>query len=541
MPRRTRTPVEKANNHEVEPSELVHQVRSLLAEAQALSVRLAALNEVAVSMQHQLDPEQVLQTLARQARWVIDFQICSVAWSIPGGYQFQVLRGPHPGLGETRLLSEGAVGKALREDHAVLVHQALQADDLPAGMVSALLVPLKSAGQPLGTLNFYSSKADRYTLDDMRIAAALTTQAAAILHNVRLFTEVTLARDELHTVLNSITDAVLVIDRYGAIRMLNGAAARLFRLDPTTAVGQRALRLAARTSVQGYPLISGAAVSQVMRIWKSAEHCGGGTFQLGDGRHLEWAIAPLIATGVLNGAVLTFRDISDRVALEQLRDDMIQMLVHDLRTPLTGVIMGIDMLSTAIDRNDPEVRDEMLRMSRLSAHQLLGQINLLLDLRKLEAGQMSLDIDLVSMPSLLERAVASVQPIAHYNEQTIDLCYTGDLPILSLDQGLIRRTFENLLGNAIKFSPEQSTIRMRAFPIPGGVEINVVDQGPGIPEAMRSTIFEKYAQIDGAGRKKGTGLGLAFCKLIVEIHGGSIGVNQAPDGGSCFWVRLPVG
>lgn len=540
MPRRSTPPAQAPDDPVVQPQELVTQVRSLLAEAQALSSRLASLNEIAIRIQEHLNTDQLLQTLARHARWVIDFQICSIAWIVPQGYRVQILRDAHLEPGPIKSLAEGAIGRALDGQHALLINQYAEADDLPQGVQSALIIPLKSGGRTLGTLNFCSSNPDQYSLDDLRIASALTTQAAAVLQNVQLFTEIAQARDELHTVLESIGDAVLVIDRGGMVRMTNGAAARLLGLDLAALNGRPLLDLLSAATRHGSPLADPTALDQLHSAWERINHSGSGTLQLTDGRHLEWALAPLTSVGVLDGAVITLRDVSDRIALEQLRDDMIQMLVHDLRTPLTGMIMGLDMLDFALKRGDTALGEETMNMARMASHRLLDQINMLLDLRKIEAGRFILDRAPALLHELVNFGANTVRTIAQNNNQTIVTAYADDILFVELDQGLIRRVIENLLGNAVKFAPVNSTITLGTRIVDETAEVSVTDQGAGIPAEMRTLIFEKYGQVQGNLRHRGTGLGLTFCKLVVEQHGGTIGVDMPPEGGSRFWFRLPL-
>ncbi len=354
---------------------LITQVRSLLAEAQALSARLAALNEVTVAMQSDLDIEAILQALTRQARWVLDFQHLSIALSEDTTYHVRVLLGDEVSAA-VRSLPVGAIGRALRSQHALLLHELTDADDAPAGMHSALIMPLRSAGAIIGTLNFYARVPQHYTQDDQRIASALSVQLAAILLNVRLFAETTRARDELRTVLESIGDSVLVIDSTGRIQLLNTAMRQLLHLPNVDLVGRRALWLRRAARGRDQLLVPSAMVRPLVSVWRSQQFQGAsGTLQLLDGRHLEWAYAPLVTAARVVGAVLTFRDISARIELEQLRDDMLHMLVHDLRTPLAGLIMGLDMLALPEGLFGPHEREDMLGRTRNAAGQLLGQVN----------------------------------------------------------------------------------------------------------------------------------------------------------------------
>jgi PAS domain S-box-containing protein len=545
MPRRTirsRAPAADPLDT-LDPAALVTQVRSLLAEAQALSARLAALNEVAVAMQADLDLDAILQALTRQARWVLDFQHCSIALVDGATYRVQVLLGdPEPGHVHARSVQSGAIGRALQGRHALLLHELGEADEAPAGMRSALIMPLRSAGETLGTINFYAHAPRHYTQDDLRIASALTVHLAAILLNVRLFSETTRARDELRTVLESIGDSVLVINAAGRIQLLNSAVRSLLGLPGAELVGRRALWLRRAARVHEQPLLAAAAIRALLGAWQARPAEGAsGVFQLSDGRHIEWAYAPLLAAGVDMGGVLTFRDISTRMELEQLREDLLHMLVHDLRTPLSGLIMGLDMLAMPLEILGPQERADMLARTRNAAGQLLGQVNTILDLSKLEAGRLELEPEWVEVSWLLERAHALVLPLARQNQQELLLDVPLELPPIRADERLIHRMIENLLGNALKFTPQAGRVALGARQVAADtIELWVEDSGPGVPEEHRAHIFEKYGQVPGQARRRGTGLGLAFCKLVAEAHAGQIGVRDAPGGGSVFWIRLPV-
>jgi two-component system, NtrC family, sensor histidine kinase KinB len=542
MPRRVNSSIHPAaadSLDTLDSAALVTQVRSLLAEAQALSSRLAALNEVAVAMQAELDVETILQALARQARWVLDFQHCSIALADETSYQVRVLQG-EPAPVRTFPLQAGAIGRALVGKHALLLHHLADADAAPAGMRSALIMPLRSAGTTIGTLNFYSRAAQHYTQDDQRIASALSVQLSAILLNERLFTEATRTRDQLRIVLESIGDAVLVTDSAGRIQLLNSAMRRLLRLPDGELAGRRALWLRRGA---GTP-IPWAAVRPLAAAWLSRQPGGAsGMLQLPDGPHLEWAYAPLVSTGAVVGAVLTFRNVSARIELEQLRDDMLHMLVHDLRTPLSGLIMGLDMLALPEGIIGVEERKDMLGRTRSAADRLLGQVNTILILSKLEAGRLELDRESTDLAALLERAHSLVLSLARQNQQELLLDIAADLPVVCVDVQLIQRVVENLLGNALKFTPlyGRVTVGARNLPEADAVEIWVEDSGAGVPDEFKAHIFEKYGQAPGEARRRGTGLGLTYCKLAVDAHRGQIGVRDGAHGGSVFWFWLPVG
>lgn len=226
--------------------------------------------------------------------------------------------------------------------------------------------------------------------------------------------------------------------------------------------------------------------------------------------------------------------------LEKLRDDLIHMIVHDLRTPLTSIIGG---LQTIIDTEfEDELTREFVPMSLDSANVLLEMVNTLLDINKMESGQMTLDVGPVPLGDLAEQALDQVRGLATEHGHTLVTALDSACPVLQADGDKLRRVLINLLGNAIKFTPDGGTITVGTTCRPDEILLWVRDTGPGIPEEYRDRIFEKFGQVEGEGRKKknSTGLGLTFCRLVAEAHGGRIWVESREGEGSTFLLSLPL-
>ena len=228
--------------------------------------------------------------------------------------------------------------------------------------------------------------------------------------------------------------------------------------------------------------------------------------------------------------------------LEKLRDDLTHMIIHDLRTPLTSVITGMQTLEIAGDLNMDQ--REMLDLAVVGGETLLGMINDLLDVEKLESGTMPLDYTVLSAAALAASAVGQVAPLAESKPLTLVQQIAEDLPPLSGDENKLRRTLVNLLGNAIKFTPAGGTVTIEVARSPEqqAVAFVVRDTGEGIPAESFGRIFEKFGQVASrqGGRMMSTGLGLTFCKLAVEAHGGEIRVESTPDQGSTFRFTIPL-
>ena len=225
--------------------------------------------------------------------------------------------------------------------------------------------------------------------------------------------------------------------------------------------------------------------------------------------------------------------------LERLRDDLTYMIVHDLRTPLTSLLSGLQTIPLVGDLN--EIQTEMVEIAVDGGRTLLGMINDLLDVEKMEQESVPLEMTPLTAGGLIERATAQVVLLAQSSGLTLAREAPLDLPPFPGDEDKLRRTIINLLGNAIKFTPVGGTITAAAELGEGVVLFSIRDTGEGIPPEAFERIFEKFGQVENrkAGRKMSTGLGLTFCKLAVEAHGGRIWVESLPGQGSAFFFTIP--
>lgn len=231
--------------------------------------------------------------------------------------------------------------------------------------------------------------------------------------------------------------------------------------------------------------------------------------------------------------------------LEELRDSLTSMIVHDLRTPLTSLLTGLQSLPFVADQ--PEQRDELLDIAINGGETLLGMINDLLDINKMESGGLSLNLASFSAEQAIGQAVRQTAALAGEKGIVLEPSIGANLPLLRADEDKARRILVNLIGNAIKFSPADSTITLKVYrdTAENGteqVQFSVQDNGEGIPQEAFGRIFEKFGQVESrkAGRKMSTGLGLTFCKMAVEAHSGRIWVESELGKGSVFHFTLPT-
>ncbi len=232
-------------------------------------------------------------------------------------------------------------------------------------------------------------------------------------------------------------------------------------------------------------------------------------------------------------------DITERKALERMKQEFIAMVSHDLRSPLTAILATFDLLSGGVLGNLTDKGSNRIEMAKLSLKRLINLINDLLDLDKLESGTIEVDLKPVSADSLLVLAAESLRGMAEQNDINLET-RKADILVVA-DEDRLMQVLTNFVSNAIKFSPPNGVVTLSCEQTNGMAEFRVNDNGRGIPPEMLGLVFERFKQVsaDDHKVKKGSGLGLAISKAIVEAHGGTIGVESTVGVGSSFWFRIP--
>jgi signal transduction histidine kinase len=226
-------------------------------------------------------------------------------------------------------------------------------------------------------------------------------------------------------------------------------------------------------------------------------------------------------------------------SLEKLRDDLVHMVVHDMRSPL-GVLLG--RLELLRKRLGPALADDAAKQlvaASAAAAGLNRMANELLDVSRLEAGQLPLSRQSSDLAQVARDVAASLAALDR--SRAIDV-EAPERALANVDEVLVRRVLENLVSNGVKHTPAGSRLTIAVAPHAGGTRLSVQDQGPGVPAEARERIFEKFGTVEARQNRSyhSAGLGLAFCRLAVEAHGGRIGVEAPAGGGSRFWFELPA-
>ncbi|WP_306523682.1 ATP-binding protein [Rheinheimera sp.] len=329
------------------------------------------------------------------------------------------------------------------------------------------------------------------------------------------------------TVLDNVADAIVVLDRLGRIDKINRAAQTLLGYQGSAIQGQP-YRLLFAGPVTLADIEAGAEL-EVMH-------------QNGQAILVELMLSH-IQEPQQGGFVLLLRDIRERKRVEQLKNEFVSTVSHELRTPLTAINGALGLLAAGAVGAVAQPQQQLLDIARQNCAQLATLINDLLDIEKLTAGKMLLQLQPLGVKSLLLEAKNRNLPLAQ--QSGISLVIQSDISADSkvlVDESRLQQVFANLLANAIRFSPAQGEVQLQAVVLGQKVRISVLDRGPGVPADFIPRLFQKFSQADSSDTRRlsGTGLGLAICKELVERMGGDIGYQANAEGGACFYFELDL-
>jgi len=344
-------------------------------------------------------------------------------------------------------------------------------------------------------------------------------------------------------------DAVLIFDQSGKVRFANPSAARLFGYEADELIGLAVASLQPedRREELALEIRRYFLDGEMGRDWRRFEDA----ILTRDGREVpvEAALAELGGAGGSPGLfaagerrmVVFLRNISERRALETIKDDFIGTVSHELRTPLTSVIGAVEALQEGDGGELPAGSRALVDMAAQAADRLHHLIDTILDLQKIESGGITFAPDAVDAGELIRAAVQSEMAAAAAGAKHMDITELPAGVHVKADARWVHKVLVHLIDNALKFSPPEGAVTLGAECSDTVVRFMVSDQGPGVPPQFASRIFGKFAQADASHTRaqSGAGLGLSFCKAIVEGCGGRIGYQNNPERGATFWFELP--
>ncbi len=413
------------------------------------------------------------------------------------------------------------------------------------GILSLLAVPLVHGQSLVGFLGFDAVRTERtWTQEDVALLNLVGEIFASALEHRRAEEALQESEEKYRLLVENASEAITMIDNDGRFLIMNNAAAQHLGGQPQDFIGKTVWDVLPKE-------IADERMASVRTVIQSGQgHVVEISLPLrGETSWFHTSTQPIKDSAGKTIAVLTLSThITERKRAEEARKELMQMkedfvasVSHELRTPLTS-IKGFLQLLLKGKVKDPAVQQEFLMRASQDANRLMALVNDLLDLSRLEAGRLQLELEEVDMSTLITETLQSLQGLA--GEKGISMTYTPPKTsvIVKADRRRLQQVLVNLVANAIKFSEAHRTILVTGEVTNDNVTIKVIDQGPGIPAEELPKLFDKFYQAHSTVKRAvgGTGLGLYISKKIVEAHGGHIGADSELGRGSKFFFTLPL-
>ncbi|MCW2973119.1 MAG: hypothetical protein JWN72_1392, partial [Thermoleophilia bacterium] len=423
----------------------------------------------------------------------------------------------------TRMLDGEGPQRLLLDDRG---RDAVDAGSPPV----AVLKPLIIRGERLGVVSVAVGSEGRKLGDpEINFARALATRLASAVDAHRLYRRAE-ERAQASQVLDAIADGVVLVDRDGVVRLWNPAAAAITGVSAATAIGQRPDDVLPDWNAFAERVPVGAQV---------ASRGLGATLPLtaADGRDL-WLSVSAVEFDL--GVAYAFRDLTEERAVDRMKSDFVATVSHELRTPLASIYGAAVTLQREDLELDESIQSQMLDIIGQQSQQLANIVDAVLTASRLDAGEGSADSAPIDALALAKEVVDAAHRRTEAHEIRIDA--DDDLPLVSADSGHLRQVLDNLMENAIKYSPDGGTVTLGIRSNGSTLTYEVRDTGVGIPPAELPRIFDKFYRVDASMSRGigGTGLGLFIVRELVRQMNGNIDVQSSSGEGSSFVVQLPV-
>lgn len=517
----------------------------LYAESQRQTRAMTALAESAATITASLKTDDVLQQILEQISQALQVEVVSLALIDPQTQElvFRAASGEKgPNVIGIRLApGEGIAGWVAREGIGIIVPDVRQdprflptVDKLLNFVTKAIAcAPIRLRGEVIGILQAINPKDGAFDPDALQVITGIGGLAGTAIHHAQLFERMEAAHQRYRELFEDSIDPILITDLEGRILEANRQVAMI------TGMNRESLLNA---MIDHFQIVDQAELGEKFEKLASGETTSYETCLKAEGGRevpIQVYVRNVFIDGISNLQWI-LRDVTERKNLDNLRNDLISMIYHDLRSPLSNIVSSLDVIQALMPQDSDPAVEPLLDIAIRATERIERLTNSLLDIRRLEAGQSIASRELVSPTSITKEAVKNVLPIVENKNQEITLLIEENLPKVWVDTDMIGRVLTNLLENAVKHTPAGSTIYLGARLEGNQVIMWVQDNGPGIPPDERERIFDKFSRLHGRGGPKGLGLGLAFCRLAVEAHGGQIWVDDGPEGGSNFKFTLPT-
>ncbi|OQX65450.1 MAG: hypothetical protein B5M51_00710 [Anaerolinea sp. 4484_236] len=389
---------------------------------------------------------------------------------------------------------------------------------------SLIYVPLRLKERVIGVLGVDNRKTSSpFTDRDALLISVLADYAAIAIENARLYQVSESERAKFEAVLANMDDALMLLDENEHIQLINTTMCKTFGVD--------AREVHDRDVSEAIPHED---LMTLLKRQEEAEPLQYHEINLDDGS--VFSAQHTLIPGV--GSAITMQDISYLKELDRLKDDFVHTVSHDLRSPLTAVLGYAELLERIGELNDQQ--KEFVRRIQTSVQDITSLVNDLLDLGSIEAG-FDARREIVQLDGIVRYTLSTLEQRSRDKKQILDVEIASGLPAMRGNPVRLRQMLDNLIGNAIKYTPVGENVRVKLHAEGNQIIIQISDNGPGIPQEDQPHIFEKFYRASNIpSGTPGSGLGLAIVNTIVESHQGRIWVESALGKGSTFFVVLPT-
>lgn len=516
-----------------------------LLEESRRQLRISSLlNEASRTINSTLDINEVMQLMLAQMNDLLHVEAISIA--LVDKQSNELVYQVAEGIGSESIVglrlpsNQGLSGWVMEHDEPAHVPDTSldlrfkpMGDERTGYQTRAMIcAPMTYKGEVLGTIQAINPIDSVFTNQDLDLLVNLANIASSAIANAQQYALTQAAEARYTGLFQDSIDPIILADLAGNIIEANRRAFAFMGYSRQELLGMKISDLH----------VPGAKLPNVKRMQHHSVRVLNSQIVTKNGRRVHVEVyAKRTSYGESEFIQWIHHDISKQIELEEMRNDLQAMLFHDLQSPLGNVISSLELLTYELPEDSSPILIEMVDIAMRSSSRLQTLIRSLLDINQLEAGHPITERSRVEIAKLIEDVWDTVKP--SYEKREIELCQqiAADLPDIYVQEDMIRRVLINLLDNAIKYSPDSQVITFEAKAKDEEfIIISVSDQGEGVPEGLRDTIFEKFRRIKTETYSKGLGLGLAFCRLAVEAHGGKIWVDDAPDGGARFNFILPI-
>ncbi len=516
----------------------------LYAESQRNARVMSALAKSASGISASLDLDDVFMGILEQTELALDLQAIMLTLVDPltGSLELRAVKGPLKGK-PRRLphkIERGISLWVVENDEGALIQDVDQDErfdpeaDQPGNLVSKsiLCAPIHYRLQVIGTLEAVNPQDADLAQDALLILSGIANLAGTAIQNAQLFKQLQAAHQSYQDLFEDSIDPILITNWDGEIVEANRITVLITDYSKKD--------LISKSIHQIHPIAQDLLGKDFTNLRSGKTLSYESTLHTASGHELPIKVyAREIQLQNVSRLQWILRDITEQKKLDTLRDDLTSMIYHDLRSPLANVVSSLSLLDTMLPTDDPALKS-LLEISMRSTERIQRMTDSLLDMSVLQAGQPIGTRKLTNILALVYEAVEAIESLVHSKSQLISYQVPERLPNVSVDQDMIRRVVINLLENASKYSPQGSKIEIGARQEADQIVVWVADNGPGIPASEHERIFEKFTRLKLAGAPKGLGLGLAYCRLALQAHGGKIKLESEVGVGSRFIFSLPI-